>query len=96
MKTNKLIKHDVLKNFKNVENVKISSTTMRLLKCKAMLSDVFDEVNNVCEKSDESICIDHDTLEDFNKALSDLDGYIMTIIADVIGYVSIGHEYTII
>lgn len=88
------IKHNVLANTINVEDVVIGDDTKRLLKCKAMLSDVYSEVNNFCDERQVSIA--GGLPEKFNTAFFDLNASLMQIISDTIDYVSVDREYKVI
>lgn len=74
-----------------VESIKLSDETKALLKCKAMLSDVYQTVSNACLSFDSRTC-DERTEKFYNK-LEELNNELMIIIGDVVEIKSVQTDY---
>jgi len=83
-----------LTNTKNVEEVTIGESTKRLLRCKAMLSDIFTEVNDICDGKD-AMNVRDDMVNAFNSSFSDLNASLVEIMADAMDYVSVEKSYKV-
>ena len=76
---------------KAAESIKVSDETKALLKCKAMLSDVYQTVSNVCLSFEPESC-DVRT-EKFYEKIEELNEELIIIMNDVIDIKTVLTDY---
>ena len=79
----------------NSESIKISEETMNLIKCRALLSDLFEYVvNSYARVFPDTADIKDETLDSFKDAHAKLDYEIVELIRDVVDERTLDSNYT--
>lgn len=79
----------------NAENIKISEDTMNLIKCRALLSDLYEYVvNSYARVFPETADIKNETLDNFKDAHAKLDYEVVGLIRNVVEERTLGSKYT--
>ena len=79
----------------NAESIKISEETMNLIKCRALLSDLFEYVvNSYARVFPNTVDIKEETLDSFKDAHAKLDYEIVGLIRDVVDERTLDSNYT--
>lgn len=79
----------------NAESIKISEETMNLIKCRALLSDLFEYVvNSYARVFPNTVDIKEETLDSFKAAHAKLDYEIVGLIRDVVDERTLDSNYT--
>lgn len=79
----------------NAENIKISEETKNLIKCRALLSDLYEYVvNSYARVFPDTADIKDETLDNFKDAHDKLDYELMNLIRDVVEERTLNSKYT--